>query len=298
MVDPFRDETLTLPDGRRIGFAVYGPPDGTPLFFLHGTPGCRLLGFERDPLIGALGLRVVSLERPGYGASDPLPGRRIVDHVAELLAGADALGIDTFHIAGGSGGGPYALACAVVAPDRVRSLSLLSSATPTDLDGFTRGMGVGNALSYTLLRHAPFLLKPLLAISAAHSRKDPVKSAVLGISQLSASDRAALQEAIDELGEETLATLIREAHRQGAAGVYADMRAQGAPWGFEPSDLARPTVMWHGEDDRAVPPHLAAAFADRLPGCERRFLPDTGHLLAEKDSVREQIFRRILEFDR
>jgi pimeloyl-ACP methyl ester carboxylesterase len=298
MSDPFRDDALALPDGRRIGFTVYGATAGTPIVFLHGTPGCRFHGFERDPLVARLGLRIIAPERPGYGVSDPVPGRRIVDHAPDILALADALGVDAFHVAGGSGGGPYALACAVVAPDRVRSVSLLSSATPTDLEGFTRGMGIGNAVAYTLLRRAPILLWPLLALSASQSRKDPLKSAELGLAQLSASDQAALKAAIAETGGDTIANLIREAHRQGAAGVYSDMRAQGGPWGFDIARLTRPTVMWHGEDDRAVPPHVATAFAKRLPGCERRFIPGVGHLLTEDDSVREQIFKRILELDR
>jgi pimeloyl-ACP methyl ester carboxylesterase len=99
--------------------AEWGDPDGSPLITLHGTPGSRL-GHWRDPGIYArYGLRRITYDRAGYGGSTRLAGRTIADVTGDVAAIADALGIGSFAISGGSGGGPHALACAALLGDRV-----------------------------------------------------------------------------------------------------------------------------------------------------------------------------------
>jgi len=102
-----KDSIFTLKDGRNLGYIEYGNPKGIPIFLFHGTPGSRIFGLE-EPLIQQENLRIFTPERPGYGLSDPLNGRtieRYPDDIAEL---ANHLEIEKFHVAGMSGGGPYA----------------------------------------------------------------------------------------------------------------------------------------------------------------------------------------------
>ena len=121
--------TVTVPDhiehrvrtseGRTVAAAEWGDPNGVPLFALHGTPGGRI-SFWQDPTIYARhGLRRITVDRPGYGDSTRQPGRIVADVVLDIVAIADQLGISSFAVTGGSGGGPHALACAALLPDRV-----------------------------------------------------------------------------------------------------------------------------------------------------------------------------------
>ena len=105
---------FTLPDGRSLGYAAYGDPQGKPLFFFHGFPSSRLEAQFTEGVAGRLGARIIAIDRPGFGRSDFKKERRIRDWPDDVLALADALGIDRFAVLGVSGGGPYAAACAHV----------------------------------------------------------------------------------------------------------------------------------------------------------------------------------------
>jgi pimeloyl-ACP methyl ester carboxylesterase len=111
-----------MPDGRTVGFATYGPDDGTPVVWCHGGPGSRLEPAGFEPFLGDLGLRLIGIDRPGYGMSSLRPGRSVADWVPDGLAVVDALGVDRFLAIGVSTGGAYALALASTAPDRVRAV--------------------------------------------------------------------------------------------------------------------------------------------------------------------------------
>lgn len=86
-------------------------------------------------------MRLISFDRPGYGGSERLPGRRVADVAADVAAIADAMGLDTFAVVGRSGGGPHSLACAALLPDRVTRVAVLVGLAPRDAQGSpgTRG---------------------------------------------------------------------------------------------------------------------------------------------------------------
>ena len=126
--------TLTLPDGRTYGYEQWGDPDGLPLFWIHGTPGGRLSRYPDATLWERLGLRVITVDRPGYGLSTPLPGRAVAHIAADAATVADYLGIGRFAVHGGSGGGPHALASAAVLGDRVLACAPVCSGAPLEPD--------------------------------------------------------------------------------------------------------------------------------------------------------------------
>ena len=111
--------TLETSDGRQLAYAVWGDPEGFPVLGLHGTPGCRLERWPREELYADLGVCLVTHDRAGYGQSDRRRGRSVADEVEDARSLADELGFDRFGVTGGSGGGPHALACAALLPDRV-----------------------------------------------------------------------------------------------------------------------------------------------------------------------------------
>jgi pimeloyl-ACP methyl ester carboxylesterase len=126
--------TVRTPDGREVTLCQWGLTDGRPVFFLHGTPGGRLLRhvsgeYERT------GLRVITYDRPGYGRSTRLPGRSIAHAAGDVACIADALGLDSFGVVGVSGGGPYALGVAALVPDRVTWCATIVAGAPYDAEG-------------------------------------------------------------------------------------------------------------------------------------------------------------------
>jgi pimeloyl-ACP methyl ester carboxylesterase len=134
------EDTVDLPDGRRLGVTDVGDPEGVPVLYFHGVPGSRLdFTSERyDEALRAAGVRFIAADRPGFGLSDPKPGRGHADWPADVSALADSLELDRFAVLGYSRGGHYALACAALIPDRLTAVGLLSAVASPDMPGFAR----------------------------------------------------------------------------------------------------------------------------------------------------------------
>lgn len=135
-------QSCTLPDGRTLSYAEFGDPIGYPLMFFHGFPSCRLEAWFLDPIAQRKGIRLIAPDRPGFGRSTFQPNRQFVHYPSDIRALADHLELDRFAILGGSGGGPYALACAKDIPGRLSAVGLLASAGPWEIEG-DEGMGKG-----------------------------------------------------------------------------------------------------------------------------------------------------------
>jgi pimeloyl-ACP methyl ester carboxylesterase len=127
--------TLHAYDTRADGIASSpgAPGSAAAVFWLHGSPN---IGSLPEPLFAAAeanGLRWVSYDRPGYGGSGRHDGRAVASAAADVAA--DALGIGRFAVLGHSGGGPHALACAALLPERVIAAVSVSGPAPVDADG-------------------------------------------------------------------------------------------------------------------------------------------------------------------
>ena len=118
---------------------------------LHGTPGSRVGPFPRGRGLYELGVRLISFDRPGYGGSDRLISRRVADVVPDVTAIADALDLGRFAVLGRSGGGPHALACAALLPERMTRAGVLVSLAPWAAEGLDwyAGMADSNVREYT-----------------------------------------------------------------------------------------------------------------------------------------------------
>lgn len=289
-----QDNTMKLNDGRTLGFSDYGKSNGIPIFLFHGTPGSRIFGLENEPLIEKYGIYVIAPERPGYGLSDPQPDRTIEDWVADIAALADHLDLHQFHVAGGSGGGPYALACAIHLPTRVLSATLIGSATPPKMLQLSKDMASGNRIAFFLAKYAPFLLKILFANYAHAVNKSPAKLMQKMLSQFCEWDRRIIENPIGEGREKELMLHLEEAFRQGSKGAYRDMLLMSQPWRLDLNKISIPVFMWHGESDTLVPIAPAKEFAKQIPNCESHFIPGAGHLLLESDDIGSQIVARLL----
>ena len=148
-------KTIRLPGGRSIGYDEYGTPDGPAVFVFHGNPGSRLdVLYAGRAALDSLPVRLIAPDRPGIGLSDPQPHRQIVDWPADVNQFADALGIGRYAVIGGSTGGPYALACARLSPERITAAGVISSLGPPEGPPETRPIGTAG-MYFKLARRVP-----------------------------------------------------------------------------------------------------------------------------------------------
>jgi pimeloyl-ACP methyl ester carboxylesterase len=275
-VDAVEDGTLVLGDGRRLGYAQYGRPDGEPLFYFHGHPGSRLEARLAHSAAATAGLRVIALDRPGYGLSDQRPGRTITDWPADVAAAADLLDITRFFVAGVSGGGPYALACAWRLPGRVNRAAVISGVGPYQVPGITHGMRWQNQVGFRLGSRWPALSRALMRSMqrGITGRPEPTIEALARAMSLSDARVVRRPDVRDVLIAD-----ISEAFRQGIDGAAWDIVLLGRPWGFPLSEIGTEVHLWQGEADTLVPPAMGRYQAEQLPNCHFRLLPGEGHLL-------------------
>jgi pimeloyl-ACP methyl ester carboxylesterase len=277
---------VTVPDGRTVAAAEWGDPGGFPVFSLHGTPGSRMGRHPDEDAVRELGIRVVTYDRPGYGASTRHPGRRVVDCVGDVAAIADTLGIERFAVTGGSGGGPHSLAVAARLPDRVLRARCVVGVAPFEAEGldFYAGMDAENIKEFGLAEQGEAVLQPELEQMAADSLEriavDPSK--VLSDDwELSDADRAVLA---DPRIQTVMSEMMREAFRDGAWGWVDDDLAFLQPWGFDVTEIRVPVEVRYGAQDVLVPAAHGAWLARHVPHAQVTVDQEAGHL-ADPDTT-------------
>ena len=152
---------IRLADGRQLGYAEYGDPQGKPIFHFHGWVSSRLEFGHNHDIANTLGARVISVDRTGVGLSDSQPGRRILDWPNDIAQLADALGIDRFAVSGWSFGGPYAAVCAYKIPHRLTTAGIIAGIAPLNRPGATQGMMRPGRLILGIGKKAPWILRPI-----------------------------------------------------------------------------------------------------------------------------------------
>jgi pimeloyl-ACP methyl ester carboxylesterase len=216
----------------------------------HGTPDTRLVPPELVTAATGAGLRVLTPDRPGFGRSDPQPGRTLTDWPADAAALLDALGLDRVAVTGGSGGGPYAVATAVALGRRVSAVALLCPGPPVDAP-----------VHGTVVPRDRAALRERGETFARLLRDDP--AGFVAMTGLDMSPR--------------MLTGLREAFRQGADAYVEDHSINDSAWAGLLPRLARPTRIWHGTDDDNIPLAAVEWMAAKIPDAELTVLPGLGH---------------------
>ncbi len=280
MVDlrpPRFEGTARLTDGRQLGYAEYGPVTGRPLLWFHGSPGARkqiapearVAADERD-------VRIIAIERPGIGDSTSHAYEAIVHWAHDIEEFCDAKGIGKFGVAGLSGGGPYALACAHEMPDRVVAVAVLGGVAPAVGPEAAEG-GVS-----TLIRTFSPLVKHLRAPLNVFMRNlikvlEPFgdKAVDLAASMMPPGDQRIFAEpAMRHMFKEDL----QHGSREQMQAIFHDAHLFGRDWGFWLKDLRVPVYLWYGDADNIVPIEHGQHMADHIPNAEFRIRHDEGHL--------------------
>ena len=277
--DPMTSElnqTIILSDGRALGYADLGDAQGRPVFLFHGQPGNRLFRHPDDSILSSSGIRLIIADRPGYGLSDYQHHRKLLDWPNDVVELADALGLDRFAVAGFSGGGPYAAACACKIPNRITMTGLVDSAPPMDAPEINREMPPPLRVNYFLARRAPSILKLVFALYWRHSRRKPEEFINLALKQSPPADREIISR------PEMYAAMIevwKENIRVDSRGYVQDVEILMNSWGFQLRDIATEIHLWQGEADANIPPTWARYMAKEIPNCKAMFFAKEGHFV-------------------
>jgi pimeloyl-ACP methyl ester carboxylesterase len=264
------DASVTLSDGRLLAYTDLGAPGGPVVMYCHGAPTSRLdlAVFERA--FAERAVRVVSADRPGYGGSSPQPGRRLEDWPSDVATLADHLGVERFAVTAWSSGGPYAVACTALLPDRVASAGIVAGVTDFGWPGAWGGYSEDEV---TLMR----IGDEARAVAWCEARygADGRGFMEAGLGELAPADHAALE---DEALATARTTTASEAFRQGVGGYAQDITLQGRPWSFNAAVIDAPVWILHGEADTVVPVAHARHTAELIPRARLLTRPDEGHI--------------------
>ena len=271
------EATVRAKDGRELRIVQAGAADGLAVVVHNGTPMSRLLFRPCVEDAEQRGIRLIGYDRPGYGGSTPHPGRNVADASRDVAAIADALDIDRLATWGISGGGPHALACAALLPERVVAAASLASVAPYPAEGLDwfAGMGEANVVEFGLTLEGRDALEPFLR----HERDAMLAAGPAGLAEamrtlLSPADHAVFTgETADYMFE-----AFRAGNEERLDGWLDDDLAFAKPWGFELEQIDVPVLLWQGAEDRFVPFAHGEWLARRIPAVDARLSRDDGHL--------------------
>jgi pimeloyl-ACP methyl ester carboxylesterase len=287
------DSTLRTPDGRNLRVQEGGDSGGRPVLVHGGTPNSRNLYGPHLELAHEQGIRLISYDRPGYGGSTAHSGRTIADCAADVRTIADGLDIDRFAIWGISGGGPHALACAALLPDRLVAVASLASLAPYGAPGldYFAGMGELNVDDIKLSLDDPAAARA----KTISDREGMLTATAEGMRDFMQTLLTPADAAVMTRG---LAAHLTQSAKDGLApgieGWWDDGWALLQPWGFDVTAISVPMMMWHGRQDKFVPFQHGEWLAQQIPGVDAHLTDEDGHLTLIQRRIPE-VHRWLLE---
>ncbi|EPS39739.1 hypothetical protein H072_6475 [Dactylellina haptotyla CBS 200.50] len=318
---PSESQTFSLPDGRTLGYAEYGHPRGYPVLFFHGYPSCRLEGYPIDRLAHHRQLRIISLERPGFGLSTFQPNRTILDWPKDVEAFVRGKEISRFAVLGASGGGPYAVACAKTIPAHMMSAVGVFAGGPPWEAG-PQHMAWYRRFARWLVNFSPTLFTALFggiikfASWLAHTgpivrridkfletsdkkkkeRETPSPTADLG---MIGDEGFTIAQRRDRL----LRLIMREPYAGGLAGFVRETKLlSDIDWGFKLESVNYGHIkIWHGVRDSNAPIQTIRWMAERLPNATLTEFDKTHYDIADhfgtalSDLVSEEEIKKYTE---
>jgi pimeloyl-ACP methyl ester carboxylesterase len=284
---------ITLRDGRRLAYNEYGAHSGYPVIFAHGMPGSRLEGQFFDRQAKSAGFRILALDRPGIGASDYQPDRRLLDYSGDVRQLADQLELATFVHMGWSSGGSRTLACAYSLGIRVSQAVVLS--------GYTHFAELPDSRKLLLKTRWPGpvladlstpLFRAVVSVVVWMSRHKPGIYLRNARAMVSDQDRQLLADA-------TLRQYFREDQiaclDSGGRAIATYLLTEMTDWGFRLAQVTVPTLIYQGQQDPFVPERFAHHMAEHITTADLTLLPDSGHLYPLDPAFQEGLFRRLRE---
>jgi pimeloyl-ACP methyl ester carboxylesterase len=294
-------KTMQLSDGRALAYLEIGNPEGRPVFYFHGGPGSHLEGRLYDELNRRLGIRMIAINRPGYGLSDVQKDRTYLDWPDDVRELADHLDIERFAVLGWSSGGPYAASVAYGIPERLTVAAIVSGEGPYASDDYPQSVltsatfnGSGfNKLLIWSAHHGPWLMRTLFRVQRLVLFRDPA-----GMVENAGDVDMGFEVPAKDLQFFTrreYSVVQVEAFRQGVEGMTRDFTIERLAWPFRLEEIHHPEVLvFHGEEDTAIHPKISEYVCSRIPSCnEPTIYPGEGHSVVYHRY--EEIVRAMLE---
>ena len=275
---PERTASIHLTDGRQLAWSEWGPADGRPVLSLHGTPGSSRY-CEDTVATAEMSVRVIAPDRPGFGDSDPMPGRSLLDTADDVFAMMKALDLRAAPIVGISSGVPFAMACAVRHPEAVTTLALVAGDAPMDELPPAAGDEADEFRDRIARRRADPVSARVELLEKTRwfaERPESIRE------DANAGDTADEPDAVMRRTPEFRAAflpMLRHAAKQGSAGWVDDSLAITLPWGFSPAAICCPTTVWFGDRDHMASRRDSEHIAAVIPGARFVVVPNEGHSL-------------------
>ncbi|PGH30333.1 hypothetical protein GX50_06891 [[Emmonsia] crescens] len=301
-LDNGSSDTFTLPDGRKLGYAQYGSLTGRPVLYQHGLPGSRIEAASFDELGQKYGARIIATDRPGIGWSSPHPGRTLLDHPKDLECLAKHLELDEYCVLGISGGGPYALACAMALPrEKLKCVSIVCGLGPPDIGmkgaAFIHWIAFTFGWRYTL----PIFIRWFFQREPA-ARLDLSDEKRLELTQqlVAKSEATAHEKDLNVFKDVDFLRLYlrtaRESYAQGFDWITQDGKLVSSDFGFRIEDIRPdlPVQLWYGKHDTFVPLNHGEQIAARLGGRAHLRVEDETHA-GVSQNLKEDILKALVQ---
>ncbi|CAG9952997.1 unnamed protein product [Clonostachys rosea f. rosea IK726] len=294
-----KDHIYELPDGRKLGYADYGSPTGKPLLYFHGYPSCRLEASVADEMAKRHNIRLIAVDRPGFGLSTPQPNRRLMDWPADVRNIAEGLNIPQFAVMGCSGGGPFALACASSLPkSMLTGVGLFASGPPWAAGA--HHMSLYRRVFVSLAKVVPgavssglgLLIRLLVWVVNTRPVVSRTNRWLVETSKKSQNESSGSTDGSSDASPETrtpeerrqnlLRMLVYEPFVQGPeAAVHEALILSSKDWGFDFENVQYDAVkVWHGAKDKNAPAVAIRYLTERLPHCRyTEFEEDTHYTM-------------------
>lgn len=263
--------SIELAEGRRVAYWEMGDRDWPVVLYCHGTPGSGLeLNLARPVLErGELDVRLIGVNRPGYGRSSYLRYEGFLSWARMVEEVVDRIDVGQFTVIGASGGSPFALACAHALPDRIRRVAIVAGVAPPDTEGMEE--------SATLTHESPSRWHRVvryggLAVATRAGLEGWLADRL--VAALSEPDREAMA---DPAAAASLRQILGEAFAHMGQATALEGGLLMRPWDFDPALVTQPVGIWHGEEDNRIPARVAPSFAERLSNATCVLWPDHGH---------------------
>lgn len=285
------NQTLQLTDGRTLGYAEYGSPQGEPVFYFTGGNSSRLEGEWFDHAAKKKHIRLIVPDRPGFGLSTHQPNRKLLDWPNDVTELANSLSIDLFSIFGLSGGGPHVLATTFKMPERIKKVAIVSGTAPPDMPDKFDGMWPPVKIIFLTAKSMPvvnrFLLKQM---SGFYSNEEQM------IKRMKQALPRPDVELIEKKPEvlKIFAASTRESHRNGIDGDAWEWKLYVNDWGFNISEINHEIKLWYGLFDRQVPVGMGRYLASVLPNASLLEVENGGHF-STIHNYKEDIFEYLSE---
>ncbi len=266
-----------LADGRDLAWGEFGKSDGAPVVALHESPGSHSNFAPVADVAAREGVRLIAVDRPGYGHSTFNPRRTYERSAADVGELADHLMLEDFGVLGWSSGGPNALSCAHYLPSRVSGCAIVSGPAPPEGNVSAVGTKRANRLAKRLEVLAPGLMSPLFQAALQQGRRSPENSLTWMLRHLPSCDARVIER--PEVRAHWVADIARPVSSTAGRAAVQDIGMEARPWGFDLREIAGPVHVWHGDADDTVPFANGIYQADMIPQATLRRIPGEGHWL-------------------